>query len=169
MIAFAILALISSAAQAASPECAAPAVTTEIVQVTYEIPAPDPLKAFAQVTIPYQIVRDEKYGTQVSYTLPATLLGKDRTFDLKGEDLPGDGAYKLSGPNAEMSCSSGDTAVTCQVTHHNVSIDLPAVKAALDASALPQAQKDGRFELASFAARMGGDLVGVITLPREKK
>ena len=161
MIVLALIALLSPVAQAESGN--------ETVTVTYEIPAPDSLKAFSQVTIPYEITRGQAYATRVHYTLPATLLGHERSFDLEGTDDPSDDNYTLKGTDADMKCAGGDeTGSICNVTHHNVAIDLPAVKAALAASNLPQAQKDGRFKLASFAARMGGDLVGVIRFPVKK-
>lgn len=158
MIMLALIALFSPSARA---------VTNEIVPVTYEVPAPDSLKSFAQVILSYQIVQGQDYGTQVSYTLPATLLGHERAFTLNGTADPAEDGSKFTGPDADMTCSTSNTSVICKVTHHNVVIDLPAVKAALEATSLSQAQKEGRFQLASFVARMGGDLVGVITYPRK--
>jgi hypothetical protein len=154
MIALALLALVAPAAHAED--------SVQPIMVTYEIPAPDSLKAFSQITIPYVITHGQGYATSVHYTLPATLLGHERSFDLQGSNNPAEENYDLKGADADMKCTeSDDSAVTCTVTHHNVTIDLPAVKAALAASNLSPAQKDGRFKLASFAARMGGDLVGI--------
>jgi hypothetical protein len=162
MIAFALLALFSPVAHAESP-------VTQTISVTYEIPAPDSLKEFSEVTIPYAITQGSGYVSNVHYTLPATLLGHERSFDLQGDDDKGDDSYILKGTDADMKCvTTDDKGATCTVTHHNVAIDLPAVKAALAATNLPQAQKDGRLKLASFAARLGGDLVGVIRYPVKK-
>jgi len=160
MIALALLAPLALFSPAAKAEF------RETVPVTYEIPAPASLKAFAQVSLPYQIQSDNAYATQVRYTLPATLLGHERTFTLSGKADPLEASYELSGPDASMTCTADHSLVTCRVTHNCIAIDLPAVKAALEATDLPPAQKEGRFQLASFAARLGGDLVGVFTYSR---
>lgn len=132
--------------------------------VTYEVPTTPALAPFARFEIPYAAEEHADGSVSLTYTLPATLLGRDREFHLAGTETGA--TYALHGEDADMSCTEEADSVTCRVAHHGVAVDLAGVKAALDGASLSPVEKQGRFELASAVAREGGDLVGILRLPK---
>lgn len=134
--------------------------------VIYEVPATDALTPFASFEVPYAVKEGPGNTTELTYTLPATLLGQARTFTVSGLVNEHSSSFALHGSDADMSCENKEGSALCRVTHHKVSIDLVGVKAALEQTTLSPVEKQGHLELASFAAREGGDLVGVMNYAR---
>ncbi|MGZ3651500.1 MAG: hypothetical protein ACXWSC_09990, partial [Bdellovibrionota bacterium] len=131
--------------------------------VTYQVPTTEELQPYSSFDVTYKAVETANEQVMLSYTLPATLIGQPREFQLSGP-APADGAsFSLRGPDADMTCVNNQGSVMCRVVHHNVTVDLVAVKAALDKTDMTPQEKQGHLKLASFAAREGGDLVGVMT------
>jgi hypothetical protein len=153
-----LLALASVPALAVVPRSA----FAETHSVSYEVPTANDLEAYSRYDVTYDAKKTDDGKTVLTYTLPATLVGHDKTITVSGTVKPNAASFRLHGPEADMNCVTNADSALCRVMNH-VKIDLPAVKAALDASDFSADQKRGRLELATMAMREGGDLVGVMT------
>lgn len=129
---------------------------------TYRVPVPKELAPYASFEIPYDSLQSSNGKLRLSYSLPAALVGETEDYEFEGQVDRSEPDFQLKGPKGEMSCARDSGGATCQVTHHNVHVDLAKVEAALDASNLTPEQKAGHLKVSQLVARFGGDLVGVL-------
>lgn len=136
-------------------------------KVTYEIPVPEALEPFSRFEVEYSAESQPGGDTEVSYHLPAFVLGSEHVFRFRGQVDFSARHFDLHGRDAGMRCVPGAEEATCRVSYSNVKVDLDKVQEALDAMPITPAEKIGRFEVASMIARSGGDFAGIIRLVKE--
>ncbi len=128
----------------------------------YQVPVPAELEKFSRFQMPVEIKQRGDGLTEVSYDLPATLVGQPMEFRFLGEVDYGAASFTLKDENAEMNCSLQNFEADCRVMHRKVNIDLVAAKAALELSGLPRREVEGRLKVAALLKASGGDMGGVM-------
>jgi hypothetical protein len=122
---------------------------------TYTVPVPDALAPFATFDLD-EVRLDEKGGElELSYDLPALLVGEERRIALRG--VAQSGVYELSGDVGRASCREQDGMWRCDEALMNLVIDTDKLEQELER--FPEAEAAPRRDVAE---RFAVDPIGVL-------
>jgi hypothetical protein len=127
-------------------------------QVTYSVPVPENLAAYASFNIPAQYTKTAD-SISVSYVLPQDLTGNQMTVQLQGS-LSG---TTLEGPNAQATCTDIQNMASCKITYTGLPLDLATTEQYLSSK---YTNSTGLKYRQQVAAIFSSEPVGIITMPR---
>lgn len=136
------------------------------IPAQYEVPVPAELAAFATYDLEGLEVQSESGEVSLRYQLPLALTGVEQKVKLSGR-VESDGVMRLSDENGStMECREVNAQETCRVVYKGVRQDLGLVKIHLTSLALAPDELEGKFAVAEFFGRAGGDMEGIVRYRR---
>jgi hypothetical protein len=127
---------------------------------TYRVPVPAELEAFSTYSVPARLTvfhsgeSAEKATTELTYVLPAELLGSPTSITMVSQS---DG--KWSGPTVEGQCAKNNTKFVCNVRYESLKPDLAALREKIRTRFPNPIEAAGRL---AVAERFSTEPIGVI-------
>lgn len=141
---------------------AAEETSVEVTELTatYRVPVPAELEAFSTYSVPARLTvfrsreSAEKATTQLTYVLPAELVGSPTAVTMVSQSNG-----KWTGPAVEGQCAKDNTKFVCNMRYGNLKPDLTALRETIRARFPDPVESAGRL---AVAERFSTEPIGVI-------